>query len=65
MINDILDFSKIEAEQLELEAAPFSLRAVLEEVTAVRTDKEIAGCQAFKVRPDERGEGERNDAPPK
>jgi len=33
LINDILDFSKIEAERLELEAAPFSLRAVLEEVT--------------------------------
>jgi len=35
LINDILDFSKIEAERLELEAAPFSLRAVLEEVTEI------------------------------
>ncbi len=32
IINDILDFSKIEAEKLELEAAPFSLRTVLDEV---------------------------------
>jgi two-component system sensor histidine kinase/response regulator len=33
LINDILDLSKVEAEKLELEAAPFSLRALLEEVT--------------------------------
>ena len=33
IINDILDFSKIEAEKLELEAAPFGLRALLDEVT--------------------------------
>jgi two-component system sensor histidine kinase/response regulator len=33
ILNDILDFSKIEADKLQLEAAPFSLRAVLEEVT--------------------------------
>ena len=33
IINDILDFSKIEAEKLELEAAPFSVRTVLDEVT--------------------------------
>ncbi len=33
IINDILDFSKIEAEKLELEAAPFGLRALVDEVT--------------------------------
>ena len=33
IINDLLDFSKIEAEKLEVEAAPFSLRDVLDEVT--------------------------------
>jgi two-component system sensor histidine kinase/response regulator len=33
LINDILDFSKIEADKLEIEAAPFRLRSVLEEIT--------------------------------
>ena len=33
ILNDILDFSKIEADKLQLEAAPFNLRDVLEEVT--------------------------------
>jgi PAS domain S-box-containing protein len=33
LINDILDFSKIEAERLEIEADPFRLRSVLEELT--------------------------------
>src|SRR5262249_26277676 len=33
LINDILDFSKIEAEKVEIGAAPFRLRGVLEEVT--------------------------------
>jgi two-component system sensor histidine kinase/response regulator len=33
LINDILDLSKVEAEKLELEAAPFSMRSLLEEVT--------------------------------
>ena len=33
ILNDVLDFSKIEAEKLDVESAPFSLRAVLDEVT--------------------------------
>jgi PAS domain S-box-containing protein len=33
LINDILDLSKVEAEKLELEATPFRLRRLLEEVT--------------------------------
>ena len=33
ILNDILDFSKIEANKLEIEAAPFSVREVIEEVT--------------------------------
>jgi signal transduction histidine kinase/DNA-binding response OmpR family regulator/HPt (histidine-containing phosphotransfer) domain-containing protein len=33
IINDILDFSKIEAEKLDLEAASFSIRTVVDEVT--------------------------------
>jgi PAS domain S-box-containing protein len=35
VINDILDFSKIEAGKLELERAPFSLAAVLNDLAAV------------------------------
>ena len=35
VINDILDFSKIEAGKLELESAPFSLCAVLRDLSAV------------------------------
>ena len=35
VINDILDFSKIEAGKLELESAPFSLVAVLRDLSAV------------------------------
>ena len=33
IINDILDFSKVEAGKLELEAVPFGLRQLLEEIT--------------------------------
>ncbi len=33
LINDILDFSKVEAGKLELEAEPFSLRQLLDELT--------------------------------
>ncbi len=35
IINDILDFSKIEAGKLELETAPFDLRASVEDVAAL------------------------------
>ncbi len=38
IINDILDYSKIEAGRLELEAAPFRLTSVLEQVESVSTD---------------------------
>jgi two-component system sensor histidine kinase/response regulator len=37
IINDILDFSKIEAGKLKLEAFPFDLRALLEEVAEMLT----------------------------
>ena len=39
LINEILDFSKIEAGQLEVEAVPFSLRDMLEEITDGFRDK--------------------------
>ncbi len=35
IINDILDFSKIEAGRLELESAPFDLRAAIEDVATL------------------------------
>lgn len=35
IINDILDFSKIEAGKLELETAPFDLRASIEDIAAL------------------------------
>ena len=37
LLNDLLDSSKIEAGKLELEAAPFSLRRMLEQITRVLT----------------------------
>jgi PAS domain S-box-containing protein len=39
IINDILDFSKIEAGKLVLESAPYSLRAVCEDVAALMKPK--------------------------
>ena len=39
LINDILDFSKIEAGQLDLEAIPFHLRDLLDEITDTFRDK--------------------------
>ena len=41
LINDILDFSKVEADKLELEAAPFRLRSLLEEVTETFRSKVV------------------------
>lgn len=38
LIDDLLDVSKIEAERVELEAAPFDLRAMLEEVIQMLAD---------------------------
>ena len=35
LINDLLDFSKIESGELELEAATFDLRALVDEVVGV------------------------------
>ncbi len=35
LVNDILDFSKIEARQVQLEAIPFDVRAVLEEAAEI------------------------------
>lgn len=37
IINDILDFSKIEAGRLDLETAPFDLRASIEDIAALMT----------------------------
>ncbi len=45
ILNDILDFSKIESMKLELEQAPFDLRALIEEalslVAPIAADKEL------------------------
>jgi len=39
IINDILDFSKIEADKLELEATPFKIDEVLENIVGLFTNK--------------------------
>jgi signal transduction histidine kinase/DNA-binding response OmpR family regulator len=44
VINDILDFSKIEAGQMVIEAMPFDLRLVIEEVNEMMAPK-IEDCQ--------------------
>jgi two-component system, sensor histidine kinase and response regulator len=53
LLNDILDFSKIEAGKLALDAAPFSLRAMLlETLGAMRTEATRKGLQfACEVQP--------------
>src|SRR5262249_25291697 len=48
LINDILDFSKIEAEKVEIEAAPFHLRSLLDEVTEIFRAK-VSGKQVELV----------------
>ncbi len=44
IINDILDFSKIEAKEMVLEAIPFSLRTLVEDVIDILSPK-AAECQ--------------------
>ncbi len=41
IINDILDFSRIDAGQIVLEAAPFSLQELIEDVTALLSSRTI------------------------
>ncbi len=53
VINDILDFSKIEAGRLELEAVPFDLRRLLEEVCSMFQPRAEAQGLGFHVRIDE------------
>ncbi|MGR3634882.1 MAG: response regulator [Shimia sp.] len=48
IINDVLDFSKIQAEKLSLQDAPFSLRALVEEICMLlRTGAENKGVGLF------------------
>jgi signal transduction histidine kinase/HPt (histidine-containing phosphotransfer) domain-containing protein len=42
IINDILDFSKIESGKMEIEAVPFEMDSVLENVTTLLSDKAAA-----------------------
>lgn len=37
VLNDILDYSKIEAGMLDMETAPFDLKGILEEISAIMT----------------------------
>ena len=46
IINDILDFSRIEAGKLKMDAAPFDLPAVIEEVRGILAPK--AGAAAYR-----------------
>jgi PAS domain S-box-containing protein len=54
LLNDILDLSKIEAGKLDVEAIPFALASVLQDVTAMVADKAQAkGLKlTFDVAPD-------------
>jgi PAS domain S-box-containing protein len=50
IINDILDFSKIESNKIELEAIPFNLREVMDEVAellAYRADEKGVSLNSF------------------
>ncbi len=49
LINDILDFSKIEAGKIDIEAVPFSLRKIMEEVSDMFYDKISAKNLEFVV----------------
>ena len=52
LINDILDFSKIEAGKFDIEAAPFDLSEILEEITDTFRDKVLAKEIEFIVNVD-------------
>ncbi|MEI6714478.1 MAG: PAS domain S-box protein [Verrucomicrobiota bacterium] len=52
LINDILDFSKIEAGKMELEARPFSLHRLLEEITESFRGRVLEKGIEFLVYPD-------------
>ncbi|TNF30264.1 MAG: PAS domain S-box protein [Deltaproteobacteria bacterium] len=52
LIDDILDFSKVEADQLKLEAVPFGVRRVLDEVIATFRAQVVERAVELVVFPD-------------
>ena len=65
LLNDLLDSAKIESGKLELEAAPFSLRRMLDQITRVLAVRASEKGLAFYCRlPDETPDarGRRSDA---
>lgn len=49
LINEVLDRAKIEAGKLELEAVPFNLRSILDEVLSLFSEK--SRSKGLEVRP--------------